>query len=78
MDLALANAAAETSRRNRRGRHPVARFLALFKKELALEGSSGLALMNRLLVGPLISLGSSGILYRAFFYNHPGLALGGK
>jgi len=48
----------------------------LFKKEFALQSRSGFSLLNRLLVGPLIGLLTTGILYNGFFDAHPSSSLG--
>ncbi len=52
-------------------------FYGLFKKEFALQSSSSLSLVNKLIIGPLVSLGTTGILYGSFFRTHPGSTLGG-
>lgn len=48
----------------------------LFKKEFSLQSRSGLTLINRLLVGPMIGLLTTGILYNSFFSVHPDSSLG--
>jgi hypothetical protein len=53
-----------------------ARLHGLFKKEFALQSGSGFSLVNRLLIGPLVSLATTGILYASFFRQHPHSSLG--
>lgn len=52
------------------------RFYGLFKKEFALQSGSSLGLVNRLILGPLVSLGTTGILYNSFFSLNPHSSLG--
>ncbi len=57
-------------------REDAKRAYGLFKKEFILQGSTSFTLINRLLVGPLISLATTGILYASFFRIHPSSTLG--
>ncbi len=53
----------------------ISQCLGLCKKELILQSSSQLALLNRLFIGPVISLATTGILYCGFFKMNPSLRI---
>lgn len=54
---------------------PWVQFFGLFRKEFRLQSVSRLSILNRLLIGPVISLATTGILYTGFFRLNPKLAL---
>lgn len=50
-------------------------FWAIFRKEFKLQYGSRVVLLNRLLVGPLINVFTTGILYRSVFVHNPNMQL---